>query len=79
MLDSLIDIQKIAGFENVKAEYFRQLPSLWKYKFLSPLAELTRLLIPDNFYKNYSPNALSKWIKFSKEIMILSTSKKNSI
>lgn len=67
MQSSLRDILLIHGFENVMVERFRQLPILWAAgKFLLPLAELTRLLIPRQL-KPYS-----KWVRFSKEIMLLS-------
>ena len=72
---SLMDIQKISNFKDVKVESFKQLPILWPktnlliifFKFLSLL---TRIFLP-NFLK-----IKSKWIKFSKEVMILSCSKK---
>ena len=66
------DIQLIHGFDDVQVEYFRQLPSTWaKMKlFALPLAELTRVLSPSFLKKNI------KWVRFSKEIMLLSTSRK---
>lgn len=68
MKNSLCDIQRIHGFENVRVEYFRQLPVLWgSFRWLIPAAELTRLLAP-SYLKPYS-----KWVRFSKEIMLLST------
>lgn len=72
MLESLRDIQIIHGFEAVEVEFFRQLPSTWfGMKVLSvPLAELTRLLVPPVLKKN------NKWVRFSKEVMLLSSSRK---
>lgn len=71
MRSSLRDIQLIHGFENVRVERFRQLPVLWTGGvWLLPIAELTRLLAP-NFLKRYS-----KWVRFSKEIMLLSSATK---
>ncbi len=71
MQSSLQDIQLIHGFENVRVERFRQLPVLWNgWKWLLPAAELTRLLMP-SFIKPYS-----KWVRFSKEIMLLSSATK---
>ncbi len=59
--------QLIHGFENVHVERFRQLPILWGAGgWLLPFAEITRVLAP-NFLKPYS-----KWVRFSKEIMLLS-------
>jgi SAM-dependent methyltransferase len=71
MRDSLKDIQIIHGFENVQVEFFYQLPVIWKNKkLMKPLADLTRLLTPSFFKKN------SKWVRFSKEIMLLSSATK---
>lgn len=72
MLGSLRDIQLIHEFEEVKVEFFRQLPSTW-YNLSGLaviLAELTRLILPSWLKKN------SKWIRFSKEIMLLSNARK---
>jgi cyclopropane fatty-acyl-phospholipid synthase-like methyltransferase len=66
MQSSLRDIFLIHGFDQVSVERFRQLPVLWNGgKVLLPLAELTRLLAP-GFLKPHS-----KWVRFSKEIMLL--------
>jgi len=72
MLESLRDIQLINGLEDVQVEFFRQLPSTWHQMavFAIPLAEITRLLSPPVFKKR------SKWIRFSKEIMLLASSRK---
>jgi SAM-dependent methyltransferase len=72
MLESLRDIQIIHGLAEVQVEFFRQLPSTWydKAAFAIPLAETTRLLSPSLLKKS------SKWIRFSKEIMLLSTARK---
>ncbi len=71
MLSSLRDIQIIHGLENVQVERFRQLPVLWGWwGWLLPLAELTRLLTP-SLLKSYI-----KWVRFSKEIMLLSSARK---
>lgn len=70
MQSSLRDIQLIHGFESVRVERFRQLPVLWGGRWLLPAAELTRLLAPA-FLKSHS-----KWVRFSKEIMLLSSATK---
>ena len=49
MLRSLKDIKLINGFIEVKVEFFRQLPIVWKFKNLIWLAELTRICLP-SFY-----------------------------
>jgi SAM-dependent methyltransferase len=71
MKSSLRDIQLMHGFENVRVERFRQLPVLWEAgSALLPAAELTRVLAP-NLLKPFS-----KWVRFSKEIMLLSSATK---
>ncbi len=72
MQSSLRDIQLIHGFDNVNVERFRQLPVLWSNwgGALLPLAELTRIFTP-SFLRSHS-----KWIRFSKEIMLLSSATK---
>ena len=67
---SLKDFLLINGFVDVKSEYFRQLPILWRFKIIKILAEVTRIFAPD-FLK-----ASSKWVRFSKEIMLLCVAKK---
>lgn len=68
---SLQDIFLIHGFESVTVDRFRQLPILWgRGATLLPLAELTRVLAP-NCLKPYS-----KWVRFSKEIMLISSAVK---
>ena len=49
---------------------FRQLPILWKHRWLVPLAELARFAIP-SFFKPYS-----KFVQFSKEIKLLASANK---
>lgn len=74
MQSSLRDIQVIHGFEKINVERFRQLPVLWgDGKVLMPLAELTRILAPGFLRKS------SKWVRFSKEIMLLSSSVKPKV
>lgn len=70
MQASLRDIQLIHGFENVQVERFRQLPPLWRHPWLLPVAEMARLFAP-RFLKTRF-----KWVRFSKEIMLLSTATK---
>jgi len=70
MQSSLRDIHLIHGFDDVNCEYFRQLPLLWRCPWLLPIAELVRVLAP-SFLRNHS-----KFIRFSKEIMLLSSANK---
>lgn len=73
-VSSLTDIQVIQGFSDVHVEKFRQLPSLWNRRrgprFVA--AEATRLCAP----RRLKPR--SKWVRFSKELMLLSSARKPS-
>jgi ubiquinone/menaquinone biosynthesis C-methylase UbiE len=69
-VESLNYIQKVSGFENIKTSSFRQLPVIWKYNFLILFAEITRILSPSFLSKKL------KWVRFSKEVMLLSCSQK---
>lgn len=72
--DSLKDIHQMYNFKIVAIESFIQLPVLFKKNIISNffliLSYLTRVLVPDYFRMS------SKWIRFSKELMILSIAKK---
>ena len=71
--DSLRDIHLINGFKEIEIFSFKQLPILWRKNIINSLmnflSEITRLFIP-NYFKKY------KWVKFSKEILLLSIAKK---
>ena len=64
MLESLRDIQLINGFDEVKVEFLRQLPSTWYgwRRVTIPLAELTRCFLPAIFKKH------SKWVFFQRRL-----------
>ena len=68
---SLRDIHLVSGFKSVQVSSFKQLPSFWKPKpylfLLKLLSFLTRVLVPDYFRPKF------KWIRFSKELMLLSS------
>ena len=71
---SLKEIQIITGYSDVVVEKFRQLPVTWnKYSSLNFFyiffAELTRIFFPASLKK-------IKWVRFSKEIMLLSSAQK---
>ena len=72
--ESLRDIHKIHNFKQVEVESFKQLPILFNknlfYYFFNLISFLTRILVPDIFLMK------TKWIRFSKEIMLLSNAKK---
>ena len=71
---SLRDIHKMSGFKEIKVESFKQLPIIFEENFFSEIftffSFLTRILVPENFRMK------NKWIRFSKEVMLLSTAKK---
>lgn len=66
-LQSLKEILLVHGCKDVHAERFRQLPFLWKWPFLNPLCTLISWV---------TPRSNIKLIRFSKEIMLLSTARK---
>ena len=72
MMSALNDILLIHGFNEVEVSFFKQLPILWGnlYWILNPLSFITRLVTPRLLGKYF------KWVRFSKEIMLLSTSRK---
>ena len=71
-LKSINDIHLMSGFTNVKTEYFKQIPLLWRKNiFLEVASEVTRTLIPDKFFKK------NKWVRFSKEVMLITYGEKN--
>ena len=68
---SLQDIYLVSNFKDVSVESFKQLPILWSNNFFIKnlfklFSEMTRIFIPDYFRLKF------KWIRFSKEIMLLS-------
>jgi SAM-dependent methyltransferase len=72
---SLRDIHLISNFKNVEVIKFKQLPILWdkskfNYIFFYFLSFLTRVILPEKLRMK------NKWIRFSKEIMLLSTANK---
>ena len=71
---SLRDIQEMSGFKEITVESFKQLPIIFEEKFFSKIFSyfsfLTRILVPESFRMK------NKWIRFSKEIMLMSTAKK---
>ena len=71
-LKSINDIHLMSGFTNVKTEYFKQIPLLWRKNiFLEVASEVTRTLMPDKFFKK------NKWVRFSKEVMLITYGEKN--
>ena len=71
---SLKDIHEMNNFKNIQVESFKQLPIIFENNsysfFFNFLSFLTRILTPDYFRMK------NKWIRFSKEIMLLSIANK---
>jgi len=71
---SLREIQEMSGFKDIEVESFKQLPIIFENnffsKFFSFFSFLTRILVPEKLRMK------NKWIRFSKEIMLLSVSRK---
>jgi SAM-dependent methyltransferase len=74
---SLETLCELSGFES-ECSYFYQLPFLWKYPFLTPFIKLFALLpIPYRpFSKIRWSKKINKFIRFSKEAMLISRAKK---
>lgn len=68
----LQDALKIAGFRNVKVEYFYHLPWLWGRPARLPIALLLRLFSPWK-WKNKEENIHRPNIRFSQEVQLLAT------
>ncbi|MDB3944013.1 class I SAM-dependent methyltransferase [Candidatus Pelagibacter sp.] len=81
-LQSLRDLGSLAGFKNVKVEYFYQLPVVWRYSFFKIIARLVSFLkIPYlPMYEGLTsikwPNFLNKFFRFSNEVMLIAVCKK---
>lgn len=69
-IESIDYIQQVSGFKNINSYNFRQLPIIWNFNFLVFFSELTRIFLPDSLGKKF------KWVRFSKEVMILSKAEK---
>jgi SAM-dependent methyltransferase len=79
-LFSLKTALEIAGFKNVKVNYFYQLPFLWRFPWLKPLVKLfAKLPLPYSPYNEVpwaTSNQLNKLIRFSKEAMLIAVVEK---
>ena len=68
---SLRDIFIINGFDNVQVEKFIQLPFLWTMPWLKPFSTLVASMTPPCLSSH------SKLVRFSKEVMLLSSAFKS--
>lgn len=69
-LGSLRDIQLMQGFDEVQVEAFFQLPFLWRYPYLKPIFFCIGKIFPRCLHP------LCKTLRFSWELMLLSSGKK---
>lgn len=69
-INSLKNIFLINGFGNVKVERLRQLPYLWSLPLLQPFCSIVAFIAPRSL------RPYSKLVRFSQEIMLLSTAEK---
>ena len=80
-MQSLRDIGYLAGFNNVKVSYFYQLPIIWNYPSIKILSKIIcSLKLPYSpMYDGMTiikwPNEINKFIKFSREVMLLAVMK----
>jgi len=63
--ETIRQVRLLAGLQDIKVEKFRQLPATWKYPILNSLAALISPLV--------RPRTKSKTLRWSRELMILST------
>lgn len=73
---SLMNMLKIHGFTWVTCEEFYQLPYIWKWPWLKFVPELINVVFPDSW--KWKDDTMTngrdcKWIRFSKEKMLLAT------
>jgi len=64
--DSLKDTYRIFGFKVIEVKKFRQLPILWKHPWLTIFSKIV----------SHFPRSNAKFIKFSKELMLLGVGEK---
>ena len=76
---SLSAALQIAGFKQVDVSYFYQLPFLWRYPFLKPIAwTIASLPLPYRPYQTAPwQESCNKLIRFSKEVMLLGVGSKS--
>ena len=63
------DLQHVVVLEEIKTEYFIQLPKTWKFPVFSSSARILGQLVPDEL-------KLTKTLRFSKEVMLLAAGRK---
>ena len=78
-IKSIFSVANLNQFKIIDLRLFRQLPIVWKYNLLEYLCDIISFLLPESFkWKNNHRrnNYDRKWVRFSKEKMILGVFKK---
>lgn len=72
MLSAFRDLHILEGFNQVETSFFTQLPATWNdpIKLWTTLAFITRNFVPSYYRYRF------KWVRFSKEIMLLCVARK---
>lgn len=78
--NALSDALVLAGFTNVRVSYFLQLPAVWTFPPLRWLSQAVSLLpLPYRPWDDAPwPEPINRWIRFSKEAMLLGTATKEA-
>lgn len=69
---SLQNAMLINGFERVECNYFLQLPVVWKHPWIEPFTRAISLLPDSMRWKDHEEREFRRWVRFSKEKMLLS-------
>jgi SAM-dependent methyltransferase len=76
---SLEQAMQLSGFGEVNCEHFYQLPSIWRWPACKGIAKAVSLLpLPYRPFNKHAPwpDGLNKYIRFSKEVMLLCCGRK---
>jgi SAM-dependent methyltransferase len=75
---SLADLLRLAGFDDVRSEHFRQLPFTWRRPGLEVVPRIVaRLPLSYRPYREARwPESVNKLIRFSKEVMLLAVGRR---
>jgi SAM-dependent methyltransferase len=74
-LQSLAEALHLAGFHDVSATYFWQLPAVWRHPSLRVATLLPRVFrVPYRPLDDVAlPTWVNRWVRFSREVMVLGT------
>ena len=77
-LKSLRNAMLICGFKNVEGEFLLQLPEVWKNPWLYPVTRCFAILPDALRWKDKDEKHFRKWVRFSKEKMLVATGVKTN-